>query len=291
MSMLPQSDTSTNPNADDPTQHEAGRTIVRLNGGLGNQLFQAAAGIAMVARTGNRLIFELSSCSGKGARRYELESFGHGADICEPEEVCEFAAFSEAGFHYDDRIEGLAGSVVLSGYFQSPRYFAAVEPLIRSIFDLEALVRPEIRDQAALLAAAGTISIHVRRGDYTSNLATRLFHGRLDRYYYRSAISLLLRVRPEAPLLVFSDEPHNIGSLLDGIEGITVAVGNSHFEDLYLMKSCLHHIIANSSFSWWGAWLGQHAGTLTIAPRQWFGRQALLTHHCNDLFPQGWILL
>jgi Glycosyl transferase family 11 len=267
------------------------RTVVRLGGGLGNQLFQAAAGIAMAARTGNRLVFDISSYPGEDERRYELAGFAHGAEICELAEAGDLPVFSEAGFHYDERIEGLAGSVVLSGYFQSPRYFAAVERAIRSIFDLEALVRPEIRDQAASLAAKGTISVHVRRGDYISNLLTRVIHGRLDRNYYCDAISLLRRVHLEAPVMVFSDEPQKIGSLLEGIGGITFAADNSHFEDLYLMKSCLHHITANSSFSWWGAWFGQHAGTLTIAPRQWFGREVMLTRHCNDLFPDGWILL
>ncbi|GLS24190.1 hypothetical protein GCM10007874_72110 [Labrys miyagiensis] len=185
----------------------------------------------------------------------------------------------------------MSGEMLLRGYFQSPRYFSGIEDRIRAVFDLDPLVGDDVRSRAATLEANDAISVHVRRGDYVSNPEALALHGRLDAAYYRNAISLIRRACPGVPLLVFSDEPSAIGNVLEGLGPWQIARGASHFEDMYLMQHCRHHVIANSTFSWWGAWLGQHEGGMTVAPRNWFARETMLSTYCGDLHPEGWILL
>jgi hypothetical protein len=285
---------STAPTEPDALMASHASTYVELCGGFGNQLFQAAAAMAIAARTGNELRFDIAQLVRGRQRQYELSRFPHGAKagvFPSANPHWQGQRFVESGFHYDQAVEALSGEMLLRGYFQSPRYFSGIEDRIRAVFDLEPLVGSDLRSRAATLETKGAISVHVRRGDYVSNPGALAFHGRLDATYYRNAISLIRRACPGAPMLVFSDEPLAAGDVLEGLGSWQIARGASHFEDMYLMQHCRHHVIANSSFSWWGAWLGQHEGGMIVAPRNWFAREAMLSTYCGDLYPEGWILL
>jgi len=154
-------------------------------------------------------------------------------------------------------------------------------------------LRTELSSQSHAVRSAieesTSVSVHVRRGDYASNPATNLYHGTCDPEYYLAAERKLRTEFGELTLFVFSDDPQ---WAKDNVQFQSNAVAVTHnllerdYEDLHLMTLCDHHIIANSTFSWWGAWLCDNPGKMVIAPRQWFRGAGL---SAEDLIPEGWI--
>ena len=113
----------------------------------------------------------------------------------------------------------------------------------------------------------------------------------LDRDYYDRARGVLERGGETLQYFVFSDEPEKARDLLGDWSRCTFVSGNTSYEDMLLMSLCRHHIIANSTFSWWPAWLGTDERSIVVAPRQWFSRKAQLTKYPLDIFPVGWVLV
>jgi Glycosyl transferase family 11 len=289
------------------------RVLVQLHGGLGNQLFQTAAGIALTARLGGTLSFDLSRFRDKGLRAYALGALPIPATIHQggPGQIARFSAkarklfggsgikrptgwlgrvYVEPHYHYDPAFAALEGDLLLAGFFQSPRYFAGFEPQVRAAFDATAAVSDQARRSATTLAGEESIALHVRRGDYASNARARAAHGMLEDDYYERALALVRRAVPYARLFIFSDDAAVAAEKACAWDG-TATAGASALEDLWLMSRCRHHIIANSSFSWWSAWLGSYPAGLTVAPRHWLAREKLLTTYIGDLFPPGWVLV
>lgn len=287
---------------------------IRLQGGLGNQMFGAAAALALARRLDARLVFDLGSFPSDPKRGYELAPFGIEAGLIEagtprtggvlqrlmPGRAGVVRHWRERHFHYDESFEDLTGSVHLSGYLQSPRYFRDAAAHVRHAFDLAPLVTPAGREIAGQARAAGerAIAVHIRRGDYLSDPKAAAVHNSVDSGYYARALGLLTRMVPDAAIFVVSDEPAAVPEVLgERARDAFVCAGNSAFDDMYLISACRHRIIANSSFSWWGAWLASHeAGNdpsagVTIAPRNWFTREKLLTTATCDLLPAHWVLM
>jgi hypothetical protein len=136
-----------------------------------------------------------------------------------------------------------------------------------------------------------SISIHVRRGDYVTLAAASEFHGLMGPDYYKAGAEAILRGKNETPsFFVFSDDPEwckeNI-KLPGEITYIDWNTGKNSFEDMRLMSNCKHHVIANSSFSWWGAWLNPSKEKIVVAPKQWFND----TSNQTDIVPESWIRL
>ena len=132
------------------------------------------------------------------------------------------------------------------------------------------------RQTAALIARAATaVSVHVRRGDYVSDPAAQSFHGTCSPEWYAAVMKEMV-ARVEAPaFFIFSDDPQWARSNLPAYEGMHFIDPQSDrrdFEDMHLMSLCCHHIIANSSFSWWGAWLNPSPDKQVIAPARWFNQ-------------------
>ena len=290
------------------------QVLVQLHGGLGNQMFQAAAGIALAARLGGALSFDLSRFRDKGLRAYALGQLPVEATIYEAGRTAPIARlrakasklFGGAGikrprgwqgrihaephYHYDPAFAAITGSTLLAGFFQSPRYFAGFEPKIRAAFDAAAAMSPPALATAALLAGDDSVALHIRRGDYANDARARAVHGTLADAYYERALALVRQAVPSARVFVFSDDPAVAAEKAQAWHGTCVA-GASALEDLWLMSRCRHHIIANSSFSWWSAWLDDRPSGLVVAPRHWLSREKQITTHVGDLFPEGWILL
>jgi len=288
--------------------------LAQLHGGLGNQMFQAAAGIALATRLGGTLAFDLSRFRDKGLRAYALGPLPIGATIHEagkPGQAARLRAkakkffggvgirrprgwrgriYAERHYHYDPAFAAINDSTLIAGFFQSPRYFAGAESRIRAAFDAAPVLS---RATAALgddLAGEDSVAVHIRRGDYAGNEEAGRVHSLLEDAYYEHALGLVRRAVPQARVKVFSDDPAAAVQKALAWQAQAVA-GTSALEDLWLMSRCRHHVIANSSFSWWSAWLDERPGGLIIAPRQWFSREKQLTTHVGDLFPDGWILL
>ncbi len=147
------------------------------------------------------------------------------------------------------------------------------------------------KDIGEMIQSFKSVSLHIRRGDYVSNKVTNQVHGVCDLNYYSHAISYIAERISNTHLFVFSDDPEWAkGNLKTEIP--TFFVDNNRadkdYEDLKLMRQCKHNIIANSSFSWWGAWLNQNAGKIVIAPKKWFNDKSINT---KDLIPEKWIRL
>lgn len=293
-----------------PLPLQGPKIAVQLLGGLGNQLFQAAAGMALAHRLHGRLIFDLSRFRQKGLRAYALAPFGLDATVM-PAETGVYPSLRrgihrlmgqthrplwwsgmhlrEAMFAYDPRFEALAGDVILSGYFQSPRYFAGIEAEIARAFAPLRLA-PDI-DPALVVQISGddTVAIHLRRGDFASDLRAAAVHGVLAWEYYDRAVAHVLARVPRARLFVFSDHAEAATAGAARWDNAVAMAGKSAGEDFYLMSCARHHIIANSSFSWWSAWLDRREDGIRIAPEAWFAPGN--PQDTRDLFPAGWVRL
>lgn len=288
------------------------RIIVRLIGGLGNQMFQYAAGRALADRLGLALLLDVSGFEHYGLRRYELDRFAIRAEPAARADLEAFGVvaraptllnrligrfglrrpgqvFREASFAYDPHFEQLAEAVYLDGYWQSERYFAGIGAALREDFRLRESPDAANADMAAAIdAEPAAVSLHVRRGDYVSDAHTAQYHGVCSLDYYRLAVAAVLERVPAAHFYVFSDDPDWVAANLDVGRPLTLVRindGDHGMYDLDLMRRCRHHVIANSSFSWWGAWLNPAPDKLVVAPQRWF---AGADHDTRDLLPATW---
>lgn len=285
---------------------------VEMLGGLGNQLFQAAAGYALAKRLDGTLQFDISRYRQSGSRAYALEGLSHGAEVIgqstwlsqrmnRVRRALSFGrpfapagwsggAFRERSYAYDNRFETLTGSQYLSGYFHSARYFTPYEADVRSAFDLAQVASTAAKAKAAGFPAQ-SLAVHVRIGDFKSENVFNSVHGTLSPRYYRDAIALVTAARQVERIFVFTDTPDAIPQLIPAGLDYEAVTGFSAQDDLFLMSRARHHIIANSTFSWWSAWLAPQADTLTCAPRAWLAPEALKKTYIGDLYPEGWMML
>lgn len=187
-------------------------------------------------------------------------------------------------FHFNQELFHTGDDVHLHGYFQTEKYFKHIESTIRSEFTF----RPDIVRAAELYLKDKRnhklVSIHVRRGDYV-NL---IHHGTCDLSYYTQAISHFLD--DSYNFIVFSDDIEWAKSTFEGSGNFYISENKNQFLDMCLMTLCDHNIIANSTFSWWGAWLNQSPNKKVVAPSKWFGGPNLKLN-TKDLYVPGWIVI
>lgn len=199
--------------------------------------------------------------------------------------------YFERHFHFDENFLKLGDDVCINGYWQSERYFKNIELLIRKEFLFKDSPMETNQKLIEKIQSCSSVSIHIRRGDYVTDKITRITHGILDERYYSEGVKLIASKIKEPVFFVFSDEPGWARENLK-IKYPTVYVDNNSaenaFEDMRLLSLCKHHIIANSSFSWWGAWLSENKDKIIIAPIKWFNKFKADT---KDLYPESWIQL
>ena len=288
--------------------------VSHIIGGLGNQMFQYAAGRTLSLKLGVSLKLDVDDFDGYGLHQgFELDRLF----TCKIELATEadkqfvlgwqknrlirrilkrptLAAFRhkhfvvEPSFTYWDGIDSLKGNAYLDGYWQSEKYFYEFASTIRADFAFRLALSDQNAEIATRISKLNAVSLHVRRGDYVSNKKTNSVHGVCTLDYYRDAIEYILK-RIESPVFfVFSDEMAWVRNNLK-IAAETVFVdhnsGKESYNDMRLMSLCQHHIIANSSFSWWGAWLNSSENKIVIAPKKWFVNQSNVV----DLLPLNWV--
>ncbi len=286
---------------------------VELQGGLGNQLFQAAAGFVLSRQLNGCLQLDLSRFRPGRARSYALQLFAHDAELVHASQNrvqsllrqlgkalsgklpktpqgWRGAVFEERSFGYDPRIRTVEGDCYLRGYFQSWRYLDAYAQEVRKAFDPFAGASDRARDLSAELGA-GSLAIHVRAGDFLKDPKTNAVHGVLPAEYYRSALSRVRASRPVSRIFVFSDNLPVARTLLADEPDVTFVEGFSAHDDLYLMSRADSHIIANSTFSYWSAWLDARPDAFVIAPHAWFTEEELKKTSIADLYPPSWVRL
>lgn len=285
---------------------------VRLKGGLGNQMFQYAAGLALAERLGARLVCDTGHYrrEDRGDRNLGLGAFGielklaHLPPLAPLRQLLMLLGLRYTEFRhgtifrqvsgYDAAFETLAAPAILHGYLQSWRFFVGHEASVRKTFDTTRLATERTATLAAEIGAAHTpVAVHVRRGDYLKDEKSVARFGILGADHYhaaRAALEARLDARGAAPTyFLFSDESERAATELRDWPGLRPVTGFSGHEDLYLMSRCRHFIIANSTFSWWGAWLGTAPDKLVVAPRRWFGPAHPNPGDVDDRLPPDWI--
>jgi len=288
--------------------------VVGLSGGLGNQMFQYATGRALSLRLGVPLVLDLSWFSGRQDRVYSLSPFtisatrvGDRADKADQHSrwmslvgrIARRLAFRRMGspifrerfFHFDPTVIGLSAPVYLDGYWQSERYFSDARDLVAGDFSLKYPMGSQSIEMLEKIVASEAICVHVRRGDYVTNPVASAVHGLCQLDYYQQGLKAVLHGMTDPHCFIFSDDPDWVrGNLKLPIASTIVDfnTGNMAHEDLCLMAACKHFVLANSSLSWWGAWLCAYADKRVVAPKKWFQNDKKDT---RDLIPENWVRL
>ena len=285
-------------------------------GGLGNQMFQYAVGRAISFRNNVKLKLDLSWYTNDDSRIYKLKYFNIIEDYASKEEIdfikpkrSQIAKWiihqfkqrffpyylkplvNEDGFSFNPKILKIKDDSYLNGYWQSELYFSDCASIIRNDFTLKLKLDKNNMKFLDEIRSSNSISLHIRRGDYYFNKKTRQVHGTLPLNYYYSALNILSNLVHNPIIYVFSDDiqwaKHNLKLTLPS-RFMDFNMANYDYIDLTLMSMCKYHIIANSSFSWWGAWLAQYKGKIVIAPKRWFAKCEV---DSSSLFPNDWILI
>jgi hypothetical protein len=296
-------------------------TII-LRGGLGNQMFQYAIGLAISRKKNINLVIDATFLNDRFPRKqftyrtYDLDIF-----TLEPH----FTALSKISsavplpgvwlgldllgaalgdilgtnklikekhpYQFDSSVLDGGDHLSLWGFWQSPKYFADIEADVKDAF---AFKHP-LTGEAALLAEkiknSNSISVHVRRADYLLPKYKSVY-GATSLEYYNKAISLIAERVKDPTFFIFSDDiawcRENIKPSFPTVYMDAASSGPKASFHLQLMSLCRHNIITNSSFSWWGAWLNRNSQKIVIAPKKW---EISIVGDPSDVIPSDWILL
>jgi hypothetical protein len=174
------------------------------------------------------------------------------------------------------------GPSLIEGYWQNAAYISPILPELRQKLRLRRPLSPGAKRFADRMAETNSVAVHIRRGDYLTP-DHQQFHGLLREGYYRQAEKIMREHVVSPSFFVFSDDADSAIDLFPG--GAIVDVGTS-IEQWELMRRCNHHIIANSTYSWWAATLAD--GGLVVAPRQWLAGAVQPSYRCGGLYMPGW---
>lgn len=289
--------------------------IVRLQGGLGNQLFQYAAGRALAVKHKVGLVLDLAGLSRSNSkiteRHFELNRFNVNAGILEkgPRNLLlklpnflwqktsfgTWTRFFETSFDFNPNFFRLPNDSYLIGYWQSYRYFDLIADEILDNFTPKEKLSAKSETIKKLILQSNSIGVHIRRGDYISLNEAKDYHGALPVEYYKSSIAKVAQFLDSPSFFIFSDDiawcEQNISINNATVTYVSHNLSQDSWQDLVLLSFCRHQIIANSSFSWWGAWIAdQRYGSdrHVVAPKKWFANES---NGASDRFPAHWELI
>jgi len=272
--------------------------VVRLKGGLGNQMFQYALGRVLSLKNNTELLLDLSffdyNFKHVAKRSYNLDVFNIKAETIRLSYLNSIIKKifkrkgQEKSFQFDKNILSIGAGAYLDGYWQSPKYFEGFAEVIKKDFILKNSLPQNIQTLAEEIVKTNSLCIHIRRGDYVGSK----FHEVINLEYYKKGIEYITQKKAIEKIYIFSDDINwcrknmqfEISAMFMGDEYAGYH-GEGH---MFLMSLCKYFIIANSSFSWWGAWLSTYDNKIVICPRQWFGDASIDT---TDLIPENWILI
>ena len=284
--------------------------VARIEGGLGNQLFQAAFGLQLAKTHGTDLVLDLSSYLSQPAHgmmldRFTLESVpmddrvarripARHREIQSSRWTDWFAMDSlrrvrERPFGFDESyLNDSPNDSYLVGYWQSERFFPDVRDEVLAQFQPRMPLSKTTESMRHTMANQKSIALHVRRGDYITNPTNASIYKNLSVNYYRDSVEEYLKANERASLYVFSNDIAWCREHLDfrcPIKYVDHTNTQSCHEDMFLMTSAACCVIANSTFSWWGAWLNQRQDKVVYAPNSWFQPGSLNDEHLNA---SGW---
>lgn len=282
--------------------------VISLKGGLGNQMFQYAAGLSLAKKNNSDLFIDNTWFNNiqpqDTIRQYELDCFSCTQNFIERKEIKivdqtkrvesilkklrnpdYFTEYMETSPKFDKKFCKLRGNVYLVGYFQSEKYFIDIRNDLLQEFKFKN--RPNSNNVQIINSVRKTnsVSLHIRRGDYVSNKNASKFHGLQGLNYYKKAIKIIDSKIKDPKYFVFSDDIKWCKKNLQ-IENAIFVSNKNGSDDLRIMINCKHNIIANSSFSWWGAWLGENYDKVVIAPKAWFKSKHA---DSSDIIPSRWL--
>jgi hypothetical protein len=302
--------------------------IVKLQGGLGNQMFQYAIGrkLSMLNKTTLKLdlsfLLDRTTRENFEFREYDLDIFALEPYFATYQDLKNFVTtqgkgiktqvykylvnpflsqkyIKENSFSFNSNILSLTGNLYLDGYWQSPLYFEDIKAEIKKDFRYISANLPEQGEHLlTLIKANQSVCLHVRRGDFVYNTTNSKVHGFVGLDYIQTAMERMTNIISSPIFIVFSDD---INWCLENIKTAhsiifvsrdylqqkvnynrKLELSNTH----YLMQSCKHFVISNSTFSWWAAWLSNHDNKIVIYPKKWFNDSSINT---SDLMPSEWI--
>lgn len=283
--------------------------LIKLQGGLGNQLFQYALGRHLAIKNRDELVMDIKDISAYkyGARQYSLSHFNVSGRMAEAKDLETFnqnifnkvldsikpyykrKIVREKYFDFDQNVLSTEPPVYISGfsYWRSEKYFKDIESTIKDDLTLKTVPEGKYEEVLRDIQSANSVSLHVRRTDYLLPKHAKIFTQCTERYY-EDAIKLIKDNASNIKIFVFSDDINRVKDNLN-LPKETVYVSENNFadyEDLTLMSVCKHNITANSTFSWWGAWLNNNPDKIVITPKKWFVDQ---NNKEKDLIPETWI--
>jgi hypothetical protein len=286
--------------------------IVKIYGGMANQLFQYAAGYALSLKHGVPLKLDISyfqEPSTDTKRTFELNKFFIDYQLASQEEIQQIFKFrkidyawnklrpyskkkfyGEKQISFDDNFFKLGSHVYLRGYFQSEKYFLDCKSSIFEQFVFRNSANEQLHLFLNKLNTQKTVALHVRLGDYLQTSANSIM-APFDLAYYKRAIEFIQQHIDDPVFLVFSDQIPLAKKLLTveaNLLFVDTTISKSADEDFVLMQSCQHQIIANSTFSWWAAFLNQNPGKIMVAPQKWYKDHF---GDATDLYPKNCIVL
>lgn len=267
---------------------------VRITDGLGNQMFQYASGLGLARRLRASLHCDTTSYLTPHKRRLQLPAFG--LELSDPPAPGLPDRLRLRGAprvlldhaEYIPEMLTIRAPVRLEGWFQNWRYFSPVTAELRAAFDPGRLkLSPAAEDTLRRINAAPLpVAVHVRWGDYRDEPSAFPLLGRDHYERAREAIEAIVGV---PSYFVFADEPEVAAAFVEGWPNVTLVRGHGATEDFRLMASCRHFLIANSTFSWWAAWLGRSPDKRVIAPKVWFGEGFSRKVDVDQRLPPEWI--
>jgi hypothetical protein len=288
--------------------------IIRIYGGLGNQMFQYAFGYAISKKLNSRLIIDALDFKNYKIRKFKLPYFPIKFEYISQEDIAIFRHenktpiiknifykfkklilnykyVKEPYYHFWPNYNQIKSCSYLDGYWQSEDYFIKYDKELRECFNYKN-TNPAAINYLKKIQSTESVFIHIRRGDYISNEAAYKVHGICSDDYYNTAIKIIESKCSKINYFIFSDDidfvKKNMFKYFDNKTFIELDANDdsTDIEELALMASCKHAIIANSSFSWWGAWLIDNSEKVIIAPQKWFADPAIKT---DGRLPKSWI--
>jgi hypothetical protein len=293
---------------------EKNMIIVKISDGLGNQLFQYAFGRNLAIIKNVPLKLDLSWFKEHNARKYELHHFNIVENFANDKEIKKIKKYEKMNsrryflhnyfianeyiyikakqFLFDKDVFKAKKYAYLAGYWQTPKYFEGIEGILRKEFSLKNQTNTLYKKMEKKIKENNSISLHVRRTDYLTLRKINKIFGVCSQKYYKKAIQKISIEIKNPIFFIFSDDIKWAKENLK-IKHPTVFVSDNcpplkNYEELMLMSKCKHNIIANSTFSWWGAWLNKNLNKMVIAPQNWFKDPS---KSAKDLIPESWTKL
>ena len=294
--------------------------IIKTIGGLGNQLFQYAFGKTVSKKLGVNLLLDIDTSviyQGLRVHKFCLRSFHTKVEEAKNSNVYGFVwlrrhkrifnflyhslrlkkftssfYFPEKKFSFDENVFKQKDNMYFDGFWQTEKYFKDIKNELRKEFTIVEPLSDYSKNISNEIKKTNAISLHVRRTDYVTHSISNEFHGVCSPQYYSNTIKYMTD-RIESPhFFIFSDDYDWVVENFKSLKYPITFIKNGpekNYEDLTLMSQCKHHIIANSSFSWWGAWLNPEKNKIVIAPKQWHKNAPKI--NTVDLLPDDWIRL